>query len=678
MSSELKLRRGTAAAHTTFTGAQGEITVKTDTNEIVVHDGVTPGGWTGGGYMPAGTGAVARTVQDKLREFVSVKDFGAVGDGVADDTAAVQAAATYAASVKKSLYVPAGTYRLTEMVTVSSGMYGDGKGETIFQAVNNGLKNAEIIRIAGAGVYSDFTVDGAVSADPGSWNSENYDSFTGWLPVYIRSNDVTLRNVRAQNALRAGISGWKVSNILLENCETIRGRGDSGDGFYFNYGAKNITFINCRAYDYTRIGFVFTGDPNFPSRGASFINCIAEYGHDHSVLYGGINYSAGFWAESCTQVSFDNCYAKNSGDRGFRVWAGAGSTIFKTPATFSFDACVAENASPPSSSSTITFGFNISDGMPDYRCSAVLNSCSTKSVIRGFYISMYADATLNNCSYANDGGDDRHTSPISAETGARLWVNGFFEYWTNRPAGVTSDSTNSCSIGNFSGSGSAAEMIFVRGYKTHDGYPCTIKNKISGATSRLRLVIQDTNFMPVGNVYFRGGFSADNCTITTTVPNTIWVETDVSVKNSYIPLSGNNLFFSWFDALYQCSFTNCTFEKTGSAHLYFYRVDGNTDKRPRFMFTDCKFRWNLETDNYIIRQHAVGAVSNSAGQDHFYSGCVFVNTGGATANNIIQWEATGLAAGRVYMVGCWKSSTISNVVKAGGWLATNSVINNLA
>ena len=43
-------------------------------------------------YRPAGTGAVATTAQAKLRESVSVKDFGAVGDGVTDDTAAFVAA----------------------------------------------------------------------------------------------------------------------------------------------------------------------------------------------------------------------------------------------------------------------------------------------------------------------------------------------------------------------------------------------------------------------------------------------------------------------------------------------------------------------------------------------------------------------------------------------------------
>ena len=40
------------------------------------------------GFLPAGTGAVTATIQDKLRESVSAKDFGAVGDGVTDDSAA--------------------------------------------------------------------------------------------------------------------------------------------------------------------------------------------------------------------------------------------------------------------------------------------------------------------------------------------------------------------------------------------------------------------------------------------------------------------------------------------------------------------------------------------------------------------------------------------------------------
>lgn len=44
MSIEVKLRRGTTSAHSTFTGALGEITIDTDKNTVVVHDGVTAGG----------------------------------------------------------------------------------------------------------------------------------------------------------------------------------------------------------------------------------------------------------------------------------------------------------------------------------------------------------------------------------------------------------------------------------------------------------------------------------------------------------------------------------------------------------------------------------------------------------------------------------------------------------
>tara|TARA_Y100000114_G_scaffold107004_1_gene100320 strand:+ start:324 stop:2102 length:1779 start_codon:yes stop_codon:yes gene_type:complete len=56
--------------------------------------------------ITSGTGATVRTVDDKLGDFVSVKDFGAVGDGTTDDTAAIQAAI----NVQKSVYFPSGTY----------------------------------------------------------------------------------------------------------------------------------------------------------------------------------------------------------------------------------------------------------------------------------------------------------------------------------------------------------------------------------------------------------------------------------------------------------------------------------------------------------------------------------------------------------------------------------------
>lgn len=68
------------------------------------------------GYLPAGTGAVVTDVQTKLHEFVSIKDFGAVGDGIVDDTAALQAARLHIELTGEALYFPSGVYKYTTTI----------------------------------------------------------------------------------------------------------------------------------------------------------------------------------------------------------------------------------------------------------------------------------------------------------------------------------------------------------------------------------------------------------------------------------------------------------------------------------------------------------------------------------------------------------------------------------
>lgn len=95
------------------------------------------------------TGSVARTQHDKNKDVISVKDFGAVGDGVTDDTAAIQAAMTYACHTGSiSVHIPAGRYVISQQIdmapaTVSSGqnhlyvsVYGDGASTVLLQYVN--------------------------------------------------------------------------------------------------------------------------------------------------------------------------------------------------------------------------------------------------------------------------------------------------------------------------------------------------------------------------------------------------------------------------------------------------------------------------------------------------------------------------------------------------------------
>ena len=70
------------------------------------------------GFQQSGTGAVATTVQAKLRETVSVKDFGAVGDGVTDDTTAIQNAVNAASEVR---FTPGKTYIVSPQTLSSLG-----------------------------------------------------------------------------------------------------------------------------------------------------------------------------------------------------------------------------------------------------------------------------------------------------------------------------------------------------------------------------------------------------------------------------------------------------------------------------------------------------------------------------------------------------------------------------
>jgi hypothetical protein len=69
-------------------------------------------------YVPSGTGAVTTTVQAKLRQTVSVKDFGAVGNGEDDDTDAIQLAIDTGLPV----YFPDGQYKVSSTITNTTNM----------------------------------------------------------------------------------------------------------------------------------------------------------------------------------------------------------------------------------------------------------------------------------------------------------------------------------------------------------------------------------------------------------------------------------------------------------------------------------------------------------------------------------------------------------------------------
>jgi hypothetical protein len=142
------------------------LTADVSTGDLVISKGVYDGTLTeisrimnaGGGaqYVPAGTGAVATTVQTKLRESVSVLDFGAVGDGSTNDYAAIQTAINYWVANPVDLVFPSGKnfYVTTAIVATFSANSTYQKRITGYGArltASAGVVNALTVTVSGAG-----------------------------------------------------------------------------------------------------------------------------------------------------------------------------------------------------------------------------------------------------------------------------------------------------------------------------------------------------------------------------------------------------------------------------------------------------------------------------------------------------------------------------------------------
>jgi len=96
--------------------------------------------WSGISYV-YGASSTIRTLQNKLDDFVSIKDFGAKGDGITDDTEAINRALyeiycrVLTPTSRKILHFPAGRYIVSDGIRVPTNaiLRGEGSGNTIIQ-----------------------------------------------------------------------------------------------------------------------------------------------------------------------------------------------------------------------------------------------------------------------------------------------------------------------------------------------------------------------------------------------------------------------------------------------------------------------------------------------------------------------------------------------------------------
>lgn len=136
----------------------------------------------------------SRSVQQKLEDKISVKDFGATGSGSFDDSASIQAAFDSLISTGGSLYFPAGTYLINSPISVitTKRIVIDGEG-AILQAGSNfafgglyydqpmmSIRGDNPVTLSVSALYRNFALlSGGVSATKGS-RLHIYDTATTW------------------------------------------------------------------------------------------------------------------------------------------------------------------------------------------------------------------------------------------------------------------------------------------------------------------------------------------------------------------------------------------------------------------------------------------------------------------------------------------------------------------
>lgn len=240
----------------TVGGAGKFLRLANDGTEFELVDGST----TSDTYTASGTGAVSRAVSAKLSEVPSPEDYGAVGDGITDDIAAINAALQANTYVKLS---PNKTYLIGSYVVPKTGTWLDARGSNV--KLKNGA-NTHMVRLPDA--VTDVTVEG------GDWdgNKANQSGGNGFTNATGGTNRrLRLINPTIHDCFDHGV-GWNgaTTEYVIESGIIAYNNGASGVGSI--EGIQKSVVSSSIAYS--------NGTSNFGGSGVAeylaYVGCVGE------------------------------------------------------------------------------------------------------------------------------------------------------------------------------------------------------------------------------------------------------------------------------------------------------------------------------------------------------------------------------------------------------------------
>ncbi len=282
----------------------------------------------------------------------NARSYGAVGDGVADDTSAINAAIAAAAAAAAGggvAHLPTGTYRVTPRPHPQDGSYapclvmrhgvilrGAGKEATTVRLADNAALPAGsdciylVLNATINGTLASAARDGSMVVEDLTFDGAAARQTAPTCGVFwINCRDVHHTRVRVRDVYGTGSNGGLAETFFYEFqlgaeasysfCEAVAtGDGTTASGFSAD-NATSVTYVGCSAYG-MKVSNGFTHNTCAVLR---YTDC---YAHSNGMY--------GFNSEGAEDVRYSNCVAGARADKAGQGLFTAGQTLGNTSAGF--------------------------------------------------------------------------------------------------------------------------------------------------------------------------------------------------------------------------------------------------------------------------------------------------------------------------------------------------------